>query len=147
MLQETYSIQDCILYDSNEYYSQQSLDISLPSAFKITWDSNRKASVNSNCILYVGTDTNNYVQCGTYGSGGNNGIQERINGNWQTAQRTTDAPLNTLQSNTLTYSNGTLSYSNGSQTVSLTPTVSLAKLFTIYGNTNGLVTNIKVKPL
>ena len=98
-------------------------------------------------MVYVGTDTNNYFQCGCYGSGGNNGIQERINGTWQTAQNTSNAPLNTLQSNTLTYSNGVLSYSNGSETVSKTPTVSLAKLMNIYANTNGDVKNIKLKPL
>ena len=144
----TYVIEDCVKYDTTDYYALYNVNISLPNEFVITWDSMRKVhNQNSNCMLYVGADSNNMFQCGCYGSGGNNGLQEKISGSWQTASRTIDAPLAVIQYNTLTYSNGSLSYSNGSETVSTTPTVSLTKLLSIYGNTNGLVTNIKIKAL
>lgn len=98
-------------------------------------------------MIHIGVDSNNHFQCGTYGSQGYTGIQERINGIWQTAQKTNDAQRNVLQYNTLKYENGVLSYSNGSQTVTKTPTISLEELIDFTGSTYGDVRNIKLKPL
>ena len=141
-------MEDCTLYDSTSHTgSDVTINVSLPSEFVITWQSIRKSNSSSINKLNIGADDNNMFQVGAYGSAGNNGLQERINGTWQTAQTTTNSPLNTTQNNTLTYSNGSLSYSNGSQTVSKTPTVSLDKLLSYGLQANGVLQNIKIKPL
>ena len=146
-LQETYVLEDCTLYDTSSYSSETAIGLNLPNEFVITWQSNRKSSTNSLCCINIGVDENNKFQAGTYGSTGNNGLQERINGTWQTAQTTSNSSMNTLQDNTLTYSNGSLSYTKGSQTVSKTPTVSLTKFIKYDVRTNGIVQNIKCKSL
>ena len=131
-LQETYSIQDCTLYDSTSHTgSDMSINVSLPSEFVITWESIRKSNSSSINKLNIGVDDNNMFQAGSYGSAGYNGLQERINGTWQTAQNTNNSPLNTIQYNTL----------------SKTPTVNLTKLLGYGIQANGVVQNIKVKPL
>lgn len=140
-------VEDCTLYDTNSYNTNTTLDIDLPSEFIITWESNRKSSSNSLCCLNIGVDDNNKFQIGTYGSSGANGLQERINGDWQTAQTTSNSSLNTIQSNTLKYENNLLSYTKGNQTVSKTPTISIDKLLMYNVFSNGLIQNVKVKPL
>lgn len=147
LVSKTYEVEDCIKYDSNTYNSKVDVNITLPSEWEITWQSNRKSNSSSYCMLHIGQNSNNQFQCGAYGSVGINGLQECINGSWQTAQNTSNSPLNTIQNNTMKYENGVLSYSNGSETVTQTPTVSLEKLLDFNGGTNGDVKNIKLKPL
>ena len=147
-LQETYELEDCTCYDTTEYNTQQSKDISLPSDFEINIDLMSTSSNNSYPQVYIGTElNNNHISFGQM-SQQKQGMEFKKNKSRLTllltngSQSTNNWYNVTLKKQgddyTFLWGNETLSYTNSS--------ISADKLFLIY-LPNGKSKNLKIKPL
>ena len=144
LVTETYSIEDCIRYDSTDYVNVDAVkNWDLPSEFKLSFiirsDSWSGSSGSMNAAL-IRFNSSTGVWCGKGSS----------------SSRTIYAPngvtLNSIPANTdveytLTYDNGNCSFTDGTSTV--TTTASLTKLYMIGAqeSNHAHLKNIKIKPL
>ena len=147
-LQETYELEDCTCYDTTEYNTQQSKDISLPSDFEINIDLMATSSSDSYPQVYIGTELNtNHISFGQM-SQQKQGMEFKKNNSRLTLLLTNGSQSAnnwynvTLKKQgddyTFLWGNETLSYTNSS--------ISADKLFLIY-LPNGKSKNLKIKPL
>ena len=148
ILQETYELEDCTCYDTTEYNTQQSKDISLPSDFEINIDLMATSSSDSYPQVYIGTELNtNHISFGQM-SQQKQGMEFKKNNSRLTLLLTNGSQSAnnwynvTLKKQgddyTFLWGNETLSYTNSS--------ISADKLFLIY-LPNGKSKNLKIKPL
>ena len=144
LVTETYSIEDCIRYDSTDYVNVETIkNWDLPSQFKLSFiilsDSWSGSSGSSNVAL-IRFNSSTGVWCGKGGS--NSRTIYAPNG-----VTLTSIPANTDVEYTLTYDNGNCSFTDGTSTV--TTTASLTKVYSITAqeSSHAHLKNIKIKPL
>lgn len=148
-LQETYSIEDTVYYDTKTYTSDTSLDISLPSTFKLEFDLYPKSrSTSSGGVSHYlklsRTSSQSDIWVGQGTSGGSHGIMVRPStNNWVSS----NTVLNTENHVVVTYNGSVVSYTCNNESKTVSNTVAFNKLYGVSSTTNGNVKNIKLKPL
>ena len=150
---ETYTIEDCLKYNSNTYSANDTFNYTLPSTFKIEIDFLISTVSNNSAYLRVGESTSRTLLVGKVGS---------TDSVWKTTVRTSstgsgDVPYtgnsistsSSFQTKTITFDGTTFSFEGTS--VTNFNGVSLDKLVDFgtwkSGTTSGQIKNIKIKPL
>ena len=150
-LQETYGIEDCHYYSTTEYKRNTdyiTLDISLPSTFKLEYDikptSRSTSGWGSGCYLRLGATSNSGVWAGQLTSAGKHGLMPKPSGTTQYC--TTNTVLNTDNHITVVYDGTTVTYTCNGESVSLSAS-NLTKINGVVPTANNGLKNIKIKPL
>lgn len=151
LVSETYSIEDCKYYSTTEYKQNTdgiTLDISLPSTFKLEYDikptSRSTSGYGSGCYLRIGADSNSGVWAGQLTSAGKHGLMPKPNGTTQYC--TSNTVLSTDNHITIVFDGSTASYTCNDESVSLSAS-SLTKINGVVPTANNGLKNIKIKPL
>ena len=74
-LQETYAIEDCAYYNPNSITSIQTVSITLPSSFEISFTTKRTSNSGNSSYLEIGGDTGNTALMGQLGSSGESRVR------------------------------------------------------------------------
>ena len=149
-LQETYTIEDLVYYNTNEYSSQSSLNISLPSTFTIEFDVKPTSRTSASAFVGLGTSTTNQLIVGQMTSAGSCGVRNRTNNSYTTQQAfTTSSTLNSDNHFKLTFDGTDWIAYYGSETLtnSKPSAYDLSKLVEVYPTSNCKLKNIKIKAL
>ena len=148
-LTQTYTIEDVVYYNTNEYSSQASLNISLPSAFAIEFDVKPTSRTNASAFVGLGTSTTNELIIGQMTSAGSCGVRNRTNNSYTTQQSfTTSSTLNSDNHFKLTFDGSDWIAYYGSETLTNSkPSYDLSKLVEVYPTSNCKLKNIKIKAL
>ena len=151
LVSETYSIEDCKYYSTTEYKQNTdgiTLDISLPSTFKLEYDikptSRSTSGYGSGCYLRIGADSNSGVWAGQLTSAGKHGLMPKPSGTTQYC--TSNTVLSTDNHITIVFDGSTASYTCNDESVSLSAS-SLTKINGVVPTANNGLKNIKIKPL
>ena len=147
-LSESITIEDCTCYDTTEYNTQQSKDISLPSDFEIDVDLMATSSSDSYPQVYIGTELNtNHISFGQM-SQQKQGVEFKKNNSRLTLLLTNGSQsVNNWYNVTLKKQGDDYTFLWGNETLSYTnSSISADKLFLIYLS-NGKSRNLKIKPL
>lgn len=146
VLQETYELEDCILYDTSTYTNTTSpnIPISTPNKVQVEFDFT-KVSSNSGAFVAIGDDTNNCIQAGLLGSG-TYGFWLKHNGT-NVTQQTSSGLSNGTFHTVVTYDNGSISVVINNVTKTYTYTQPLTKILQYAPWNSGSIKNIKVKAL
>ena len=148
-LQEIFVVEDCVYYDTATYSSDASLDISLPSTFKLEFDLYPKSRSTSS------GGVSHYVKCsrtssatdiwfGQGNSSGNHGIMVRPStSSWCTSYTV----LNTENHVVVTYDGSDVVYTCNNESKTVSNSIAFNKLYGVSATANGNLKNIKVKPL
>lgn len=143
LLQETYSIEDCIKYVSS-VSSNTTYEISLPSTWKFTWKYTRTGNSQTGWVN-VGT-SNNRVLGGLFGSTGLNGIWIYKNGSYTTQQNANTFPTNSEQSCTFSCDGTNYTYERNGTSVTVSYDSTITDSFLSVQATRAM-SDLKVKPL
>ena len=151
LVSETYSIEDCKYYSTTEYKQNTdgiTLDISLPSTFKLEFDikptSRSTSGYGSGCYLRIGTTSSTGVWAGQLTSAGKHGLMPKPSGTTQYC--TSYTVLSTDNHITIVFDGSTASYTCNDESVSLSAS-SLTKINGVVPTANNGLKNIKIKPL
>ena len=150
LLQEIFVLEDLVYYNTNEYSSQASLNISLPSTFTIEFDVKPTSRTNASAFVGLGTSTTNELIVGQMTSAGSCGVRNRTNNSYTTQQAfTTSSTLNSDNHFKLTFDGTDWIAYYGSETLtnSKPSAYDLSKLVEVYPTLNCKLKNIKVKAL
>lgn len=140
LVSKTYSIEDCVRYNPNEYNSSTTVDYSLPSAFKCSFIIIPTSRNSSTSALTVST-SNGTIYIGQYSSHGTNGIYT------SSGQSTgTVSILNTEQECVWEYSNGVHTFTLNGHTVTVNG-YAPNTITTLGASSNNHLKQLKVKPL
>ena len=122
--------------------------LSLPSHFEVKATIKRTSSSNGQSSILLGETTSNAYDVGMLRSNGSISIRENSLDSLILDKNTGVVPTNTDVELTYTYDNGdhTISANGTSGTVTSTR-YSMDKFFGVYTNTNGRLSNLKIKPL
>lgn len=144
---EIYRVEDCIYYLESASSNEISLDVSLPSTFKLefTMNSPSRSSTGGGQSAYIrlGETSSSGVWVGQGNSAGNHGIMVRPSTNKWCPTATV---LNTDNNAVVTFDGSTLVYTCNNETVS-TSTTNQSKMNAVIGTNNHRLKNVKLKPL
>lgn len=150
-LQETYSIEDAVLY--RETLSTSVLNINLPSNFEMSWKVHRtNGSTNENGLSQpqLQDNTHNYF-IGQYGSLGQCGFiirNQRSSTNLVNKTLSSNLPNNTDETIVYSFNNGTHTCGvDGIGTVSDTNSYVPTKLYSVSVGSKNIMKEFKLKPL
>ena len=148
-LTETYTIEDCLYYNTTTYTtSDANLNVTLPNgAFTVEYDSipyNRNASAP---YLTIGRDTNDRILIGQYARAGTNGLilytESQTN-----KPLPNNSTLNTINHYTFTYNGTDYTIDRDGENMTVTGVgIHLDKILIVMGGDGGELENIKLKPL
>jgi len=150
---ETYTIEDCLKYNSGTYSANATFNYNLPSTFKIEYESLITTTSSNSCFIRVGENDGKAMLTGKVGSGDSQyKIYARKSSSGSGDIITTGENItvsNDWQSNTITWDGTNYSYKDMS--VTNLNTISLSKLVSFAtwksGTTSGQIRNIKIKAL
>lgn len=149
-LQETFAIEDLVFYDTTDYSSQHTFNVSLPSKFSIEFDVKPTSRTNASAFVGIGTSTTNELIVGQMTSVGGTGARNRTNNSYITQQSfTATSTLNEYNHFKLVFdgSDWTAYYGNETLTNSKPSAYDLSKLVECYPTSNCHLKNIKIKAL
>lgn len=149
-MSETYSIEDCLKYDTTTYSGGSSINLvnlnyTLPDTDVIVeCDSKIEATSNMNLIVRLGTNGNNFVWFGLAASA-NYKLQVYENSTYkQQLQSNSTQTVNTWTTLSATVENGKVKFKDLTQTY--TTSFNLEKLLAVAMQKSS-IRNIKIKPL
>ena len=146
---DTVTVEDCTYYSTTEYSSTSSLDISLPSTFKLSFafkPSDRTTSSGGNsAYVRMGTSSTRGIWVGQGASSGNHGIMVRPSTNTWCSSVSETATWNEVE---CTFDGSTLLYTCNNESVSTSTSIStLSKINGAAPTSKCHLKEIKVKPL
>jgi hypothetical protein len=146
---ETYSIEDCTYYHESAFTSvQDNFNVSLPSAFEVSFKVRRTSSSGNSSYLEVGGNTGNTALFGQIGGGGNSVLRlynsEGSSSYNDTSVGTNSSGVDTSYKWIKNGSSNTASMGTTTKTVSNSLTHGKIRKLSI---TNNRIFELKVKPL
>jgi hypothetical protein len=146
---ETYSIEDCTYYHESAFTSvQDNFNVSLPSAFEVSFKVRRTSSSGNSSYLEVGGNTGNTALFGQIGGSGNSVLRlynsEGSSSYSDTSVGTNSSGVDTSYKWIKNGSSNTASMNDTTKTVSNSLTHSKIRKLSI---TNNRIFELKVKPL
>ena len=142
-------VEDCTYYSTTEYSSTSSLNITLPSTFKLTFAFNptdRSTSSGGNsAYVRMGTSSTTGIWVGQGASNGNHGIMVRPSTNYWCNTVSNTGTWNSVE---CTFDGSTLLYKCNGESVSTSTSSSiLSKINGVAPTSKAHLKEIKVKPL
>ena len=143
---ETYSIMDYWYNGTTEYSSETTLNVSLPSAFKLTFDfkpTDRSTSSGGNSTyIRLGESSSTGIWVGQGTSGGYHGLMVRPSTNHWCNSLSNTGVWNSVE---CTFDGSTLTYTCNNESVSVTTTSStLSKINGVVPTSKAHLRNIRV---
>ena len=147
---ETYTLHDYYWYGNTEYSSLTTLNKTLPSAFKVSFEFQPTSRSNASSYIEIGASTTNCFVIGQITSGGLCGVWERVNNNYSTTNPfSSNSTLNDWQEIVFTFdgTDWTCTLNGETITNSLDVSYSLETLLRAYPTSNNHLRNIYVVKL
>ena len=144
---ETCTIHDYYWYSDTEYSSLTSLNKTLPSAFKVSFEFKPTLRSNASSYVEIGASTTNCFVIGQITSGGLCGVWERVNNNYSiTNPFATNSTLNDWQEIVFSFdgTDWTCTLNGETLTNSLDVSYSLETLLRAYPISNNHLRSIRV---